>query len=476
MYNTKRHASSVRGAVCAGTLRSLSGGTLASVFGSIGILFVKKVVRLGCCILIRIGSSVRSSINTKSKNASINHEGDHNMKQWIVNAFRAGLRISCVISLIVFVNACNASPTPLPNGWHVVRTVEHVTPQEQIALWIVNNRAALAWAGAPDLPNLQLAQGDNPPLQLALGITPRQLTGMPLAHQWMQLLWLDQTMPGDVQLMGGTVDAAGELQRGPTAISNITTIEYAAVPTPFGGVAVLWSTPTRAGTAASAEVYLQLIDSEGRPLPAQRITPNGRFPALAYDLRGDLHVTWLASVDGRQWTLHHSLLAATLDLTGAVVADLPSSVIGAISLTADQSIDSICVTTDADTLYVLWSTLTIGGSAEANGLRAPLPQPSAVQPFTLTLAGNHVGQPSVAATPAASQYVSLIAMDESGKRVPVVGKLTATGDVELQSLADAAMVVSRPALATDDRGYLHLAWLRLEADGRSSLISLSNEP
>ena len=398
------------------------------------------------------------------------------MKQWIVNYISVGLRLSCVISLISFVNACNALPTTLPAGWHIVRTVEHVTPQAQIALWTVNNTAVLSWAGAPDLPNLQLALGDQPPLQLALGITPRQLTGLPLQNHWMQLLWLDQTMPGDVQLIGGTLNASGELQRGPTEISNTTTVEYAAVPTPSGGTAVLWTTPTRAGTSGNMELYLQVIDGEGRPLPAQRITANGRFPALAYDLQGDLHLVWAASMDGEQWTLHHTLLAASLDLTSAVVSDPPSIIIGAVSLAANQSIEALGVTTDANTLYVLWSTQTIGGSTTVQGVRAPLEKVSAIQPFTLALTGYHLRWPSLSTTPAASQYVSLIATNESGKRVPVLGKLIATGDIDLQPLADAATIVSRPALATDDKGNLHLAWLRLESDGWSSLIYLSNEP
>jgi len=336
--------------------------------------------------------------------------------------------------------------------------------------------AALSWAGAPDLPNLQLALGDQPPLQLALGITPRQLTGVPLQNHWIQLLWLDQTMPGDVQLIGGTLDAAGELQRGPTEISNTTTVEYATVPTPTGETAVLWTTPTRAGASGNMELYLQLIDSEGRPLPAQRITANGRFPALAYDLQGNLHLVWAASMDGEQWTLHHSLLAATVDLTSAVIADPPSSVIGAISVAANQSIEALSVTTDANTLYVLWSTQTIGGALETQGLRAPLDQPTAVRPFVLALPNYHLRWPSVSATPTATQYISLIATDVAGKRAPVVGKLLPQGEIAFQPLADVASIVSRASLATDDKGYLHLAWLRLEADGRSSLVYMSNEP
>ena len=190
-----------------------------------------------------------------------------------------GRRISCVISLLIAVTACQPSSSR-PAGWRVGRVVEHVIPQAQIALTTQNVTAALAWAGAPNLPNLQLALDEQPPIQLALGITPRQLSIVPLQNRWLQLLWLDQTMPGDVQLMGGTVDAQGALQRGPTAISNMTTMEYAAVPTPNGASVVLWNTPA-IGASANTALYLQMIDAQGRPLPAQRITTSGRFPALA---------------------------------------------------------------------------------------------------------------------------------------------------------------------------------------------------
>jgi hypothetical protein len=398
------------------------------------------------------------------------------MKQWTVNSIRLFLRISCVISLISFVNGCTTISPQLPTGWRIARSIEDVTPQSQIALWMLGNSATLAWAGSPHLPNLQFALEEKPPLQLALGITPRLLTSTPLANNWTQLLWLDQTMPGDMHLIGGTVDANGELQRGPTAISNVTTVDYAAAPTPSGAMVVLWSTPARAGLAANTELYLQLIDSVGRPLPEQRITATGQFPALSYDLRGDLHLVWLSTTDGKQWTIHHSLLAASLDLTQAAVNDLPSSVIGAVSLSPAQSIDAISVTADADSLYAVWSISTAGGSTSAQGVTFPLDQPSAIRPFTITLDGYQLRWPSLATTPNNEQHIALIALNTAGQSMPVLGKLTHAGIADLQPMSALGSIVSYPSLAISGNGNLHLAWLRMENEGQSTLMYITNAP
>lgn len=398
------------------------------------------------------------------------------MKQCFVNYLRLFWRLSCVISLISFVNACNATSSQIPTNWRVGRIVEHITPQAQIALWTQNDVAGLVWAGAPDLPNLQFTVDDKPSLQLALGITPRLLSAVPLANHWTQLLWLDQTMPGDAQLIGGTVDDQGALQRGPTAISNATTVEYAAVPTTTGSTVVLWCTPTRSGPPTRMEIYLQLIDNVGRPLPAQRITADGRFPALAYDLHGTLHLLWLVSADGKQWTIHHSALPPTLDLTRAVIDDLTSSVIGAIKLTADQSIDSVNIVADSDSLYVMWSVATAGGATDVQGLSAPLDQLNAIRPFSVTLDGYQVRWPSLAAAPAEHQYLALVATNKDGQSVPILGRLTPVGVAELQPLAEATIIVSRVSLGSDVDEHLHLAWLRLEQNGESTLIYLTNQP
>ncbi|MFN8417767.1 MAG: hypothetical protein U0528_00735 [Anaerolineae bacterium] len=294
------------------------------------------------------------------------------------------IRSLFVLLALVFLNACANQSADATSAWRIGYQVSDVTPQQPLALWTSETQPTLAWVGDPASPNLRLWQNSTTVQTLPLGITPRQLTAYSLPHGWTQLLWLDQTLPDEIQLIGGTVDEKGEVQRGPTEISLMRTLDYAAASIPGGAVLTLWTTLDH--QTAAPVLYAQIVDALGRPLPARRVAQRGQFPSLTVDQQGNIHLFWMDTADGLSWTLHYASL--TIDqAAGSGDLDLGSQVVGAITLKEGEILANVQIGTDAAHLYACWTVqdITKSGDPRIEGISFPLKSPTSIHPFSLSI-------------------------------------------------------------------------------------------
>jgi hypothetical protein len=320
------------------------------------------------------------------------------------------------------------------------------------------------------------------PVLLPLGISPRRLTGLALAEGWAQLLWLDQTLPGEVQLIGGTLNAGGMVERGPTEISLTRTADYVALPAPGGAVVVLWTTPVPGDPSGQPTLHMQLIDSTGRPLPGTRLAASGSFPAATFDLHGNLHLLWLSRLNAQEWAIHTATLDRRLDLAREVPSEVASAIVGAISLSAGQALESFVVAADSASLYAMWSVRTAEGRGGVSGITFPVGQPTAVRTLLMSLSGSVLRWPTFPNVPGEVQYLAVTARHALEGQPPadqqadqlLVFEMSPGAVRPLTVVTTGRRIVSRPTLARDVASKLHLAWVELERDGRASLYYATN--
>lgn len=407
------------------------------------------------------------------------------MPQWFVNALHELLRLCCALCYCIILASCATADGSTASHWPQQRITQQIIPQEGIAHWLAGDTPMLAWIGDPARPNLRLhaVTDASDPRLLPLGITPRRLSAFALADGWTQLLWLDQTLPGETQLIGGTLNAAGEVERGPTEISLTRTVDYAAALTPASAVIVLWATPMRTAQRDRTAIYMQVIDKTGRPLPATKLTDNGAFPAVAFDGRGDLHLLWLHPLTSVSWSIMHTRIDGRADLARLDVADSAATIVGAVSLPPGSLLDSFRVGVDATHLYAVWSVLALGDAPSAerdramlNAVTFPLDRPAAVRPLTLAAGETGLRQPTFPSAPTDSLYLAAIATAPNGQRRPIILALTPTGSAVVEGVAGARPIIGRPSISIDTAGKLHLAWLDLDPDGTASLWYATNRP
>lgn len=384
------------------------------------------------------------------------------------------IRSALVFVMLVFLNACGDRPTAATSAWRIGYQISDVTPQQQIALWISENQPLLAWVGDPATPNLRLLQNLNTLQTLPLGITPRQLTAYPLPHGWTQFLWLDQTLPDELQLIGGTVDEKGEVQRGPTEISLTRTLDYAAASIPSGAVLTLWTTLDH--QTKTPAVYAQIIDALGRPLPARRVAQHGQFPALAVDQRGTIHLFWMDTADGLSWTLHYSSLTVE-QAAGSGDLDLGSQVVGAIALKEGEMLYNVQLGADASRVYACWTIQDIANTASSRieGISFPLNSPTSVQPFTLTIPDQQLANISFASSAGNELYATATATARDGTRSLIAATIMADGIGAAQNINSASPPLGKASLTADLSGHLHVAWLSMQSDGRATLFYATNK-
>lgn len=294
------------------------------------------------------------------------------MNQRFVNTLKALSYHYIILIVTVLCSSCVVSQAPATTRLSLTRFNVDV-PLDQVAVWDPRPPAppALAWVGGPSMPNLRVQADEAAPSILALGITPRSLTAFSLPQGRSQLLWLDQNLPNESQLVGGTIDAQNNVVRGPTPISLKPVIEYVAVDLPTGEVLTVWNEYT--GPQAPTPLYLQSVDGSGRPLSASQIAGSARYPAIVRGADGFVQIVWLERASPYLWTVHWLRLPAKANpLTGLAELQRPTnSVIGVVALDAGASVTGLSVGLDATALYVVWQVTRLTPSGTALILPAP---------------------------------------------------------------------------------------------------------
>lgn len=360
-------------------------------------------------------------------------------------------------------------------------------PQKQPALWIHVQTPILGWVSGITNPHLALAgfwttdsTKTDDPLLVALGTTPRDLTIYPARNGRFQLLWIDQTLPGQSQLVGAVLDSDGQIYRGLTVISSRSVLGYQAVINPDGGLLIFWveaATPT-------TPLYVQEIDSEGRPRQARRIAASARHPSAAYDKSGILHMAWiepeqLATI--RYATVPNLAALETLESVGKAVQ------LGVIRLKPEEAIESFGLGLDETSVYCIWGIVTVRQSVEPVGKIAGLSFPRGNSNTTrlLTTAGGD----SPGAGNLSLRWPAFSPQSSPGSGGLTIGLTMRTwegsqwqdapatvailpggiGRVEPVARVSDGGLVGKTAFNIDVEGGLHMAWSVLNADGTAAI-------
>ncbi len=377
-------------------------------------------------------------------------------------------RLIAALALIAVTSHCARLPAGLDllPPWHDAQLVAETIPHEQPSLWADGTTTLIAWPGDPSAPGIYLvdpARGGQPQ-PLKLGTIPRRMSVYPATGDRVQLLWLDQTLPDEAHLVGAVLGPDRQVERSQTPITNRPTLDYRAVATTSGEIAVIW---VEAGERSTALYYRQ-VDDAGLPHPPVRIAAPASFPRLAIDSNGRQHVAWLESGAPGLWAIHY------LAFPGSQSAIPDSALVGVIQLEAGEALESFELGSDATHVYCLWNVVTAGNSrGQLAGLTFPIGDSAA----TRTLPVNNPGQFAVHGLVMPRQggpslTVGLTASRTIGRDIPATITVAPAGIGVVQpAIADSSStgVIGKVSLAGDPTGNMHLAWTVLRQNGTTAV-------
>lgn len=391
--------------------------------------------------------------------------------------------------ILLLAGACAPSDTAirLEHPWRAMQTFAGVPGLDSPALWRDDRALWLAWPGPPDEPNLRLValSGDSEAQpdairRLALGIRPTGVRLAALADRWSQLVWLEGRAEGGYALVGGTLGPSRQVERGPTDIADGPVLEFAAGTTPDGELLVLWSQTDGAETP----VFATLIDGLGRPRAPVRLSPSGRFPALAFGPDDRLHAAWLEAGQGGVWSVRYlEAPRGPLRLFDALPG-IMSTPVGVVRTGAGQMIDGLALGVDSRAVFLVWSLVVVnadGVHGAVSGLSFAQGAPAATRSldFTALPAMLSVRWPVISDGPPLPDGVLLaLSAGEPARPAdrPLVVRLSREGILAFSPvLADspagsqAQGAIGPASLAHDAAGNLTLAWRVLRPDGTAAL-------
>ncbi|MEP7284861.1 MAG: hypothetical protein ABI947_03730 [Chloroflexota bacterium] len=356
--------------------------------------------------------------------------------------------------------------------WHILRKISTAAPHDRPALWSDGVQTLLAWPGEPSAPGIRLDSPDwqTPVKILPLGRIPREVSLFAGLDGNLNLLWLDQTLPDQAQLVGALIATNGVVKRSPGVISNRAISHYTAISTKAGDVIALW-----VESGEKQGVFIQLIDGQGRPRQAVQLAKAGSNPAAAFDLNGDLHIAWLESTAAHLWTIRYLLLQhGELPIEDNV----PSIPVGVIRTAEPQTLGDFALGADATHVYCLWNIIQVGQrtaetpESSMAGLSFPISDNSAVR----TLSFNSVAKiglrdPDVPSAALPVLTIGITVSTWNGQRwqdVPATLSISPDGANLLQPVYAARsepVVVGKVALSADSGGRLTLGWTELGGNG-----------
>ncbi|MCC7449766.1 MAG: hypothetical protein IT324_20265 [Anaerolineae bacterium] len=384
--------------------------------------------------------------------------------------------MDCLLAgwLGVLLTGCGSTVTTVYAPWRTWRAFSSVTPHDQPVLQLIGTTPLVAWPGDPVVTQLRLidASRSNDPIVLPLGSTPRRVSLYPAGRSNLQILWLDETLPGESRLFSAILGVNRAVERGPNLISNRPTLDYSATLMPSGDLVVFWM------EANNGPLYAQFIDTSGRPRPPLRLADSGRYPTAAYDQRGALHVAWVEPTTPRLWAIHYSAFADGLP------APVQGNVIGLITLDKGDALESFALGLDSTHVYCLWGTVNLNNLdrtwGKVAGLTFPFTNSAAIK--TLTINAPNVSLRWLSLPP---QQVNTLTIGLTASAVtenvpheyPVTVAITPTSIGGIQPVVNEhANVIGKTTLTTDTNGNLYIAWTALRENGTAYLYYATTRP
>lgn len=388
-----------------------------------------------------------------------------------------------VILLGLLVAGCQPdAPPALPrSSWGPVITLAQAEQSSAPALWPEQARTAALWIGADETSIFQYsravtAAGLTGPHPLAL--VPAFPDGqylLPASNGYYHLLWLDAdhaNHEAGPRLWTALLTPDLRAERGAIQVSNQRTQHYAVAPAGDGGLWTVWS----GEPLAEPRLYIQYIDSAGRPRASHHLAYAADWPALIR-AGGVLNLFWRRSSG-------HQIYRASLDgemLQNAVpVTTMPPLQRGDRLMTFNAG-------ADATHAYLFWNITRADGQAEVWMSSSPLGDDMWGAPIRLGIdvLGDSIVQTGFNGGPAqttglgerwlrwlmplADQSAMLPAAAQVENALVVVyfqgGAVSAAQEVVTLSYA----LIGSPGLYADRDRHLYLAWAEPQPAGFAHL-------
>ncbi len=333
------------------------------------------------------------------------------------------------------------------------------------ALWIGPDRIFAAWIGAD-------GTGVHHDMRVvASNMSPFSVLPLPPIHPYAQrlvpaqdgkvhLFWLDAGETDETRLFSALITPERTVERGPTPLSDRATIRHALVPNGDGSLWAMWV----GEPIAEPVLYVQYVDSLGRPRQPVRLVSDADWPAIAWTNSG-VSLYWIQPTTGQ-------LQRARL-INGALDAMQPISI--RILFDRGDRLTGFSAGNDHTHSYLFWNVTRADGQFETWWSTSLLDNPTWSQPQRLgadwtTKSFIETGFNGGRAFPArvGERWLSWAA--------PVTGQLDTLpiaavqgnylamiyfqgGDViGYQNIAPITGLVGQPLLLTDRDRHLYLAW------------------
>lgn len=276
---------------------------------------------------------------------------------------------------------------------------------------------------------------------------------------WKDIPWDDLTH--GIVLWSSLMRPDLSIELGPVRLTQQVVYQVDTLADESGGVWLAWTSEPR----AEPTLYLQYLDSAGRPRLPGRLHSDVQWPALTDTPGGELRIFWLQDRDVYSAAIRENALEDMRAITSNVTLD-PGDLITDFSAGSDQN-----------TIYLLWNITRAGGNAEtwfttsvssSEAWTPPQQLGLTINPET-TLATEYNGGDAQAATSGETwlKWGAMIAGE--AETMVIAGQINeAVGVAYFQSgeiigyqqlvEINASGLIGTPTLYTDSDSHLYLAW------------------
>jgi hypothetical protein len=361
-----------------------------------------------------------------------------------------------VLAFLLLLAACvpTMTPSPTPTNPTDAILVAQVPQSEPPAIYVDEGRITAAWIDEDQVGVHQAARVIGEGEVIVLPLPPQQPRAQSLhasTGERTRLLWLD-TEDGETRLFSAVLSADLRVERGPTRISIGHTLRYAAAPGADERLWVVWL----GGVVSEPSLYLQSLDSEGRPQLPSRLALNVVDFALASGADRSIYVFWIDAGEGGVYLAHlqDGQTLETRRLTSGV------------SLSRGDMLEGLRAGMDETHGYLFWNISRAAGTGEV-WLTSGVLNGEAWTPPRRWSAAN--GEAVSYAAPLAVQRTPLPVAVQSASGLWLT--LVQGGAALTQTpLALGARLVAPPSLTADGDQGLYAAWADAMSADRADLV------
>lgn len=265
----------------------------------------------------------------------------------------------------------------LADGWQAPQLIGQAEQRAapQIAL-LPDEKPVFTWTGAFGSEARHFSRGESGNVQvMALPAYFPSQHRLFTTDDNTLIFWLDRTTQDiDLRVQVGSFNRAGIAEVGPVVLSDVPTRNYSVVPLDAGLFRIVWS----GGVGQTTNLYLNQVDTSGRPFGGGRLRIGGDYPALLRDTSDTVHLFWLENngrdafhatfTEGNEPALSNSQRVVTTNISGTDIIENFSLAYDGTTITLIWHIRRI-----NNTRLVLTTSAPITNAGEATSYSTPEP-------------------------------------------------------------------------------------------------------